>query len=48
MERAECVTQYLMENGISEERITTNWVGDTEAAFTTPDTPIVNRCVTIR
>jgi outer membrane protein OmpA-like peptidoglycan-associated protein len=48
MERAECVTQYLMENGISEERITTNWVGDTEAAFTTPDTPVVNRCVTIR
>lgn len=48
MERAECVTQYLMENGISEERITTSWVGDTQEAFTTPNNPIVNRCVTLK
>ena len=48
MERAENVTNYLTANGIDANRITTTWVGDTETAFTTPSTPTVNRCVTIR
>lgn len=47
MERAEAVQNYMVEHGISAERITTQWVGDTQEAFTAPDTPIVNRCVII-
>jgi outer membrane protein OmpA-like peptidoglycan-associated protein len=47
-ERAESVTAYLTAQGIDISRITTQWVGDTEAAFTSPDTPLVNRCVTIK
>ena len=47
-ERAECVTDYLTANGIDASRITTTWVGDTQAAFTTPNSPTVNRCVTIK
>ena len=47
-ERAENVTAYLTTNGIDVSRITTQWVGDTEMAFTTPTTPLVNRCVTLR
>ena len=47
-ERAESVATYLMNNGIDATRITTEWVGDTEQAFTTPTTPLVNRCVTLR
>ena len=47
-ERAENVTAYLTTNGIDGSRITTQWVGDTEMAFTTPTTPLVNRCVTLR
>ena len=48
MERAKSVSNYLTEKGIDAKRITTNWVGDTEQAFTTPETPLVNRCVTIK
>lgn len=48
MERAQNVTAYLTAHGIDASRITTEWVGDTEAAFTSPDTPIVNRCVLIK
>lgn len=47
-ERAENVTAYLTSKGIDGSRITTQWVGDTERAFTTPTTPLVNRCVTLR
>lgn len=47
-ERAENVANYLVGLGIPASRISTNWVGDTEQAFTTPDTPIVNRCVVIK
>lgn len=47
-ERAESVTAYLVANGVAKERISTNWVGDTEPAFTSPDTPVVNRCVIIK
>lgn len=47
-ERAEHVAAYLISKGIADSRITTKWVGDTEAAFTSPDTPLVNRCVTLR
>jgi outer membrane protein OmpA-like peptidoglycan-associated protein len=47
-ERAESVMTYLVNNGIDAARITTEWVGDTEQAFTTPDTPLVNRCVTLK
>ena len=47
-ERAENVTAYLIANGIEASRITTEWVGDTETAFTTPETPLVNRCVIIK
>ena len=47
-ERAESVTAYLISKGIDDARITTKWVGDTEQAFSTPDTPLVNRCVTIK
>lgn len=47
-ERAENVTAWLVGAGIDSSRITTEWVGDTEAAFSTPDTPIVNRCVVVR
>ena len=46
-ERAEVVKSYLVEHGINGEHITTQWVGDTEAAFAAPDTPSVNRCVII-
>lgn len=47
-ERAEKVVNYLMGLGVPASRISTNWVGDTEQAFTTPDTPIVNRCVVVK
>ena len=47
-ERAETVVNYLMGLGVPASRISTNWVGDTEQAFTTPDTPIVNRCVVVK
>jgi outer membrane protein OmpA-like peptidoglycan-associated protein len=47
-ERAESVMTYLVDNGIDATRITTEWVGDTEQAFATPDTPLVNRCVTLK
>ncbi len=47
-ERAEKVANYLMGLGVPASRITTNWVGDTEQAFTSPDTPLVNRCVIIK
>ena len=47
-ERAENVANYLVGLGIPASRISTNWVGDTEQAFTKPDTPIVNRCVVIK
>ena len=47
-ERAERVSNYLTSLGIPASRITTNWVGDTEQAFNSPDTPIVNRCVIIK
>ena len=47
-QRAENVTNYLVGLGVPAERITTNWVGDTERAFAKPDTPIVNRCVIIK
>ena len=47
-ERAEHVAAYLISKGIADSRITTKWVGDTEQAFSTPDTPLVNRCVTIK
>ena len=47
-ERAEHVAAYLISKGIDDARITTKWVGDTEQAFSTPDTPLVNRCVTIK
>ena len=47
-ERAENVATYLMGLGVPSSRITTNWVGDTEQAFTSPDTPVVNRCVIIK
>ena len=48
MERAECVANYLIGLGVPASRITTEWVGDTEQAFTSPETPLVNRCVIIR
>lgn len=48
MERAQCVAAYLEKVGIDADRITTRWVGDTEAAFTSPETPTVNRCVLIK
>jgi outer membrane protein OmpA-like peptidoglycan-associated protein len=47
-ERAENVANYLIGLGLPASRITTNWVGDTEQAFTSPDTPLVNRCVIIK
>ena len=47
-ERAENISAYLTSKGIDAARITTQWVGDTERAFTTPDSPLVNRCVTIK
>lgn len=47
-QRAENVANYLVGLGVPAERITTNWVGDTEQAFAKPDTPIVNRCVIIK
>ena len=47
-ERAESVAAWLVQAGIDSSRITTLWVGDTEEAFATPDTPIVNRCVIIK
>lgn len=48
MQRAENVANYLICLGINTSRITTNWVGDTEQAFSTPDTPVVNRCVIVK
>ena len=48
MQRAENVANYLIGLGVTASRITTNWVGDTEQAFTSPDTPVVNRCVIVR
>lgn len=48
MERAICVTNYLTDNGIDANRITTKWVGDTQEAFTSPNNPMVNRCVTLK
>lgn len=48
MQRAENVTNYLVGLGVPASRITKEWVGDTEQAFTSPDTPVVNRCVIIR
>lgn len=47
-ERAEITKRYLVAAGIAPERITTQWVGDTEAAFHSPNTPIVNRCAIIK
>lgn len=47
-ERAEVVRSYLIDGGIAASRITTRWVGDTEMAFVSPDTPVVNRCVIIK
>ena len=47
MERAEAVKEYMVQHGVAAERITTKWVGDTQEAFTSPNTPIVNRCVII-
>lgn len=47
-ERAESVAQWLIANGIAAERITTKWVGGSEAAFAKPSTPTVNRCVIIK
>lgn len=44
-ERAKCVAAYLEAGGVAKERISTKWVGDTEQAFTSPDT---NRCVIIK
>ncbi|MBO7189280.1 MAG: OmpA family protein [Alistipes sp.] len=48
MQRAENVANYLIGLGVPASRITTNWVGDTEQAFASPDTPTVNRCVIIK
>lgn len=48
MQRAEGVANYLIGLGVPASRITTEWVGDTEQAFTTPETPVVNRCVIIK
>jgi outer membrane protein OmpA-like peptidoglycan-associated protein len=47
-QRAENVASYLLGLGLPSSRLTTQWVGDTEQAFTSPDTPIVNRCVIIK
>jgi outer membrane protein OmpA-like peptidoglycan-associated protein len=47
-ERAESIATYLTTQGIDASRITTEWVGDTEQAFTSPDSPLVNRCVTLK
>ena len=47
-ERAQNVTAWLIAAGVDASRIETSWVGDTEAAFSTPDTPIVNRCVVVK
>lgn len=46
--RAEAVESYLVDAGIPASRITTTWVGDTVTAFTSPNTPLVNRCVIIK
>lgn len=47
-ERAENVATWLMNAGIDALRITVHWVGDSETAFTSPETPLVNRCVIIK
>lgn len=47
-QRAENVAKYLEGLGVPSSHITTNWVGDTEQAFSKPDTPLVNRCVIIK
>lgn len=46
--RAETVEAYLIAAGIPATRITTTWVGDTAIAFTSPNTPLVNRCVIVK
>lgn len=46
-ERAVAVRDYMVEHGVDPQLIVTKWVGDTQEAFTTPDTPIVNRCAMI-
>lgn len=46
-ERANSVANYMESMGIDPNRITTTWVGDNVEAFTSPDSPIVNRCVII-
>lgn len=48
MQRAEAVRAYLEAAGIASSRITTSWVGDTKEAFTSPDSPTVNRCVIVK
>ena len=48
MSRAESVVDYLVAGGVSVSNITTQWVGDTEQAFSTPASPVVNRCVVIQ
>ena len=45
--RAEAVKSYLVGAGISADRITVKWVGDTESAFDTSRGAAVNRCVVI-
>lgn len=47
-ERAEAVKNYLVAGGIAANHITAKWVGDTEVAFASPETPIVNRCVILQ
>lgn len=47
-ERAEAVKSYLVEGGVATDRITADWVGDTEKAFVTPEAPMVNRCVILK
>ena len=47
-ERAEAVKSYLVAGGVAADRITAEWVGDTEKAFVTPEAPMVNRCVILK
>ena len=46
-ERANSVANYMELMGIDPNRITTTWVGDSVEAFTSPNSPTVNRCVII-
>ena len=46
--RAETVEAYLIAAGIPATRLSTTWVGDTAIAFTSPNTPLVNRCVIVK